>query len=101
MPLPSPHHLDDAPAGAAEEGLQLLDDLAVAADRSVQPLQVAVDHEGEVVEFLATGDADRAERLDLVHLSVAEERPHSLPAGVLDPPPVQIAVEPGLVDRVD
>jgi hypothetical protein len=45
--------LDDVPAGAAEVRLQLLDDLAVAADRTVELLQVAVDDPGEVVELLA------------------------------------------------
>ena len=62
VPVPAPDHLDHVPARAAEGRLELLDDLAVAADRAVQPLQVAVDHEGEVVEFLAGGQADRAER---------------------------------------
>jgi hypothetical protein len=46
--------------GAAEERLQLLDHLAVAAHRAVQALQVAVDHAGEVVQLLAGGQADRA-----------------------------------------
>ena len=44
---------------------------------------------------------DRAERLGLGHLAVAEERPDVLLAGVLDAAVVQVAVEPGLVDRVD
>jgi hypothetical protein len=101
VPLPAPDHLDDVPAGAPEGGLQLLDDLAVAADRAVEALQIAVDHEGEVVELLAGRQPDRADRLRLVHLAVAEERPHPLPAGVPDPPMVQVPVEPGLVDRVD
>ena len=77
--------LDDVPAGAAEVGLQLLDDLAVAAHRTVEPLQVAVDDEGQVVELLARGEADRAERLRLVHLAVAEERPDVLLAVSLMP----------------
>ena len=75
IPVAAPDDLDDVPAGAAEVRLQLLDDLAVAAHRAVEALQVAVDDEGEVVELLARGHADRAERLDLVHLAVAEERP--------------------------
>ena len=80
VPLPAPDHLDDVPAGAAEERLQLLDDLAVAADRAVEPLQVAVDDEGQVVQALAGGDVDQAARLRLVHLAVAEERPDVLVA---------------------
>ena len=39
-------------------------------------------------------------RLGLVHLAVAEERPHVLVGGVLDAAVVQVVVEPGLVDRV-
>ncbi len=101
VPLPAPHHLDDVPAGAAERALQLLHDLAVAADRAVQALQVAVHDEDQVVELLARRDADRAERLGLVHLAVAEEAPHPAVAGVLDPTVLQVAVEAGLVDRAE
>ena len=100
VPLATPDDLDDVPAGAAEVGLQLLDDLAVAAHRSVELLEVAVDDEREVVELLARGQADRPERLGLAHLAVAEERPHVLLAGVLDAAVVEVAVEACLVDRV-
>ena len=77
VPLAAPQDLDDVPAGAAEEALQLLDDLAVAAHRAVEALQVAVDDPGEVVELLAAGDGQRALGLGLVHLAVADERPHA------------------------
>ena len=62
VPLATPDDLDDVPAGATERRLELLDDLAVAADRAVEPLEVAVDDEGQVVEALARGDMERAER---------------------------------------
>ena len=101
VPVTAPDHLDHVPAGPAEDRLQLLDDLAVAADRPVEALQVAVDHEGEVVELLPGGEADRAAHLGLVRLAVAEERPDVGPAGVLELPGQQVAVEPGLVDGVD
>ena len=45
VPLRAEDHLDDVPAGAAEHRLELLDDLAVAAHRAVEALQVAVDDE--------------------------------------------------------
>ena len=54
---------------------ELLNDLAVAADRAVEPLQVAVDDEDQVVELFARGERDRAERFRLVGFAVAEERP--------------------------
>ena len=75
VPLAAPDDLDDVPARAPEVRLELLDDLAVAADRPVEPLEVAVDDERQVVEALAGGDMQRPERLRLVGLAVAEERP--------------------------
>ena len=75
VPLAAPDDLDDVPAGAAERRLELLDDLAVATHRAVEPLQVAVDDEGQVVEALARRDVERTERFGLVGLAVAEERP--------------------------
>src|SRR5690606_36563180 len=52
QPIPprAPDDLDHVPARALERGLELLDDLAVAAHRAVEALQVAVDHEDQVVE---------------------------------------------------
>src|SRR3990170_193880 len=79
IPLATPDDLDDVPAGAAEQALELLDDLAVAADGSVEALEVAVDDEDEVVEPLARGERDRAQRLGLVGLAVAQKRPHLRP----------------------
>src|SRR5690606_38146261 len=58
VPVRTPDQLDDVPAGAPEVGLELLDDLAVAPYRTVEPLQVAIDDEDQVVEFLARGEAD-------------------------------------------
>src|SRR5207237_8558357 len=77
VPFAAPDHLDHIPAGAAEEALQLLDDLAVAPHRSVEPLQVAVDDEDEVVQLFACRQRERAERLRLVALAVADETPHA------------------------
>ena len=75
VPVLAPQHLDDVPAGAAEGAFEFLDDVAIAANRAVETLQVAVDHENEVVEFLPGRQRDGTERLGLVHLAVAEEGP--------------------------
>ncbi len=99
VPARAPHHLDHPPAGAAEDRLELLDDLGVAAHRAVEPLEVAVDHEDQVVEALAHREADRADRLDLVHLAVAEEGPDLARGGVGEAAAVQVFEEAGLVDR--
>ena len=75
IPVGSPQDLDDVPSGTAEGGLEFLNDLAVAAHRPVQPLQVAVDHPGQIVELLAGGQVDGTESLRLVGLAVTDERP--------------------------
>ena len=101
VPLPRPDDLDDVPAGAAERGFELLDDLAVAAHRAVEALQVAVHDERQVVEALACSDVERTERFGLIGLAVADERPDARPARVEDAAVLEVAVEPGLVDRAD
>ena len=40
IPIAAPQHLDHVPAGAAEAGFELLDDLAVTAHRPVEALQL-------------------------------------------------------------
>ena len=101
IPVAAPQHLDDVPAGAAEDRFELLDDLAVAADRTVEALQVAVDDEDQVVELLARREADRAERFGLVGLAVAEERPDLGVRRLAQPAILEVAVEARLVDRHD
>ena len=102
VPVGAPDHLDHVPAGAAEGAFQFLDDLAVAADRAVEPLQVAVDHEDQVVELFAAGQRDRAQGFRLVAFAVAQKGPHPRRLGVgLDAAIDQVMVEPGLVDRHD
>ena len=102
VPIGAPDDLDHVPAGAAEGPFQLLDDLAVAADRAVEPLEVAVDHEDQVIELFAGGQRDGPQRLRLVALAVAQKRPNARGRGVgLDAAIDQVMVEPGLVDRHD
>jgi len=101
VPLPAPDDLDDVPAGPAEDRLQLLDDLPVAAHGPVEPLQVAVHDEDEVVEPLARSQGEPGDRLRLVHLAVAEEGPDVRPAGVGQPAGMEVLVEARLVDGVE
>ncbi len=101
IPFAPPDDLDDVPARAAEEALELLDDLAVAAHRTVEALQVAVDHEVQVVEALVRRPLQGAPGLDLVHLAVAEERPDVLVGRVLDAAVGEVLVRLRLIDRVD
>ncbi len=99
VPAGAPQAFDDVPAGAAEVGFELLHDLAVAAHRPVEPLQIAVDDEDEIVELLAARQRDRAERFRLVHLAVAAEHPDLALGRVGEAASVQIAQEARLIDR--
>src|SRR6267378_7937284 len=75
IPIAAPNHFDDVPSRATENRFQFLDDLTVSAYRSIEALQVAVDDENQVVEPLARTERNRAERLRLVHFTIAQERP--------------------------
>ena len=101
VPLPTPDDLDDVPPSAAEEALQLLNDLAVTANGAVEALQVAVDDEFEVVESLVGCHLQLAAAFHLVHFSVAQKGPDVLVRRVLNAAVREIAVELRLVDSVD
>src|SRR5690606_522736 len=75
VPVAAPDGLDDVPAGATAVAFPLLDDLAVAAHRAIQALQVGVDHEAQVVQALAPGNGDRAQARDPDALAVAPPAP--------------------------
>src|SRR2546423_12033906 len=52
VPVGAPDYLDDVPARSPENGFQFLHDLSIAAHRSIEPLQIAIDHKNQVVELL-------------------------------------------------
>src|SRR5262245_27442463 len=72
IPVRAPDHLDHVPASTTEDGLEFLDDLAVAAHRAVESLEVAVDDEDQVVQLLSRREPDRAERFRLIGFAIAE-----------------------------
>src|SRR5207245_9195831 len=89
------------PARAAEDRLELLNYAAVAADRTVEPLEVAIDDEDQVVKPFAAGQSDRPERLRLVGFAIPQERPHFGVRGLLQSPVFKVAVKARLVDGHD
>jgi hypothetical protein len=98
VPLGAPQDFDHVPAGAPEHRLELLDDLPVAAHRPVEPLQVAVDDEDQIVELLARGERERPECFGLVGLAVAQEGPDFLVGRRLEPAILEVAGKARLVD---
>src|SRR5205814_9995072 len=74
---------------------------AVAAHRTIEALQIAIHHEDEVVEPVSCGERQPGERLRLVHLAVADERPDLASRGLQQAAMLEIPHEARLVDRLD
>src|SRR5699024_9271588 len=96
----TPQDLDDVPTGTAERGFKFLNNLAVTTHRPIETLQVTVDHEGEVIQFVICGNVQCTARFWLIHLTVTKECPHVLIRGVLDTAVMNVAVELCLVNSV-
>ena len=79
---------------------ELLDDLAVAAHRAVEALQVAVDDEDQVVELLARRRARSRRAISGSSISPSpQERPDLAVRGVGEAAVLQVLQEARLVDR--
>src|ERR1039458_6930094 len=101
IPIRAPDHLDHIPARTTECRLQFLDDLAIAAYGTVETLEIAVDHPNQVVESLARGQSQRAERFGFIALAVANEAPHLRLLSLNQAARSQVPIEPRLINRHD
>src|ERR1700683_321507 len=101
IPVGAPDDFNDVPSGTTEDGFKFLNDLSIAANRAIETLQVAVDHEDEVVEFFARGKRDGAERFGLIHFAIAEERPDFAARGLLETAIFQILDKTRVINRLD
>ena len=99
IPATAPNHLQDLPVGTTKRPLQLLNDLAVTANRSIEALQITVDHYHQVVESLSSGDIDGAQHLGLVCLTVADKAPDPRVIGRQQSAMLKILGEPRNIDR--
>ena len=100
VPLATPNHLDDVPAGTTEEALELLDDLAISTNRTIKALQVCIHNKGEVVEPVVCSKLQSSATLDLIQLSISKESPNVLARGVFEATTLEVAVELRLIDRI-
>jgi len=101
IPARTPDHFDDVPAGTTEVRFEFLDDLAIAAYRAVESLQIAVDDEDQIVEFLAGCERGGTEGLRLVHFAIAHEGPDLAALRGDQIAVFEITQEARLVDRHD
>src|SRR5208283_4471300 len=98
IPFGAPENFDDVPAGATEGGFEFLNNLAIAADGTIEALEIAIDDEDEVVEFFAGGEGDGAEGFGLIGFAVAEESPNFRVSDRLEAAIFEIAIEARLID---
>ena len=98
IPFAAPKHLDHVPAGAAERGFQLLNDLPVATHGTIQALQVAIHDEDQIIELFPGCQRDRAKGFRLVRFAVADERPNLCIGSRLQTAIFEIAIEARLID---
>ena len=77
IPVVSPDHFDDIPTGSAERPFEFLDDLSVPSNRSIQSLQVAIDHENQVVQTFAGSQRDCTEGFGFVTFAVTQKGPNA------------------------
>ena len=61
LPESAPDDFDDVPAGASESSFEFLNDLAVASNRTIETLQIAVHNEGQVVEVFSRSQSQCTE----------------------------------------
>ncbi len=101
VPVRAPDQLDHVPASSLEQRFQFIDDPPVAAHRTVQALQVAVDHPSQVVQPFPGRQGQGRHAFRLIHLAIAEDAPHMAVGGVLQAAMVQVAHEPRLENRAD
>src|SRR5487761_2170673 len=81
IPLATPNDFDDVPSCAAKNRFEFLDDLSVSTNWSVKALQVAVNYKGQIVESVASCQADCTQTFRLVHFAIAQKCPNVLIAG--------------------
>src|SRR6202048_316238 len=98
IPLAAPENLDDIPARAAKRRLKFLNNLAVAAHRTVEALQVAVHDENQIVELFARSERDGAEGFGLIRFAIAEEGPNFGVGDGLEAAVFEVAAEASLIN---
>ena len=101
VPVAAPDEFNHVPAGATKQFFQLVNDAAIAPHRPVQPLQIAVDHPHQVVQFFARGQGERAHAFGLVHFAVTEHAPDLAAGAVQQAAVCEEAHEAGVVNRAD
>src|SRR5690606_8391601 len=101
VPIRTPNQLDDVPACTAEQRLKLINDTAVTAHRTVETLEIAVDHPHQVIQPLARCQRQCRHALGFVHLAVAKYPPHLTSTRLQQVAMLEITHKTSLVNGAD
>src|SRR5437762_13110434 len=101
IPLSTPDDFDHVPAGASKFSFEFLYDLAIAAHRAVEPLQIAVYNKDQIIEPFAICYRERAESFGFIRLAVSEKCPYSRVRCIFDTSRMEVTIEASLIDSCD
>ncbi len=98
VPIAAPYQLNDSPARTPKTRFEFLNDLSIAPHGTIEPLQIAIDHENQVVETLPPRQGNRAQTFGFVGFTVAQERPNLSISALGNPPILEVFHKARLVD---
>ena len=98
VPIAAPDELEHIPTRTTELALELLNDLAIAANRTVESLQIAVDDKNQVIQVLSGSQAYGPHRFDFVHFAVAAKHPNLSVFGIGNASGVQVLQKTRLIN---
>ena len=74
--------------------------MTVTAHRTIESLQVTVDHEDQIIELFARGQTERGQRFGLILFSVTEDAPHLASLVRQQTTMLQVTQEARLINRI-
>ena len=101
IPVAAPNEFDDVPTRATKQFFQLVNDATIAAYRTIQSLQIAVDHPDQIVQAFARRECEGAHAFWLIHFPVAEDTPDFTVLAIEQTPVCQITHETRMVNGAD
>ena len=99
IPATAPDDFHNIPACTTEIGFQFLNDFAVAAYRTIQTLQVTVNHDDQIVQLFTASHTNRTHGFRFIHLTVTAECPDFTFCCVSNTACMQVFQETCLINR--
>ena len=96
--MPAPDNFNHVPARTSENAFQLLNNFAISTNRPIEALQVAINHENQIVETFSSCLSYSPQRFGFIHLSIAKKGPDFAIIVVQQPPIGQVFHKVSLIN---